>query len=290
MQPRRKKRLNPDTVVLLKRIFTGFLVLSAVALLVTAVWYGTRIQALTLDKVEVNGGKTINKSEVEKLALQELEGTYLGLVPRRFAWFYPEESIRKSLEGIARIHDISIDRTSGKKLVINFDEYTPRALWCNSVDSEECLFIDDVGYAFAPAPKLSGGSFLRFALTDQSAKLHESFTSSESFNDLLSLAKLLSEHDWFVSSFELDQVGDAFLSLVDGGELKVILKQPPVEIVDNLLVVLSSDNFKHLKPGNFQYIDLRFGNKVFVNEEIAVPEIETENDTASSTPVLDILE
>lgn len=283
MKPRRKQRLNPDTVVLLKRIFTGFLVLTFVALLITVVWYGTRIPALTITEIQISGGKTIKHSDVETITKQELEGTYLGIIPRRFAWFYPEENIHSSLESIERIHGISINRTSGTVLSVVFDEYTPQALWCESIKSEECLFLDDVGYAFAKAPKLSGGSFLRFVRTDEPTVLNQSFTSAESFDSLLTLAKLLAEHGWFVSHFELDQVGDAFISLVDGGEIKVVISQSPIKTMDNLFVILSSPKFEHLAPGNFQYIDLRFGNKVFVNEELIVSEEEVDNENASTT-------
>ena len=83
------------------------------------------------------------------------------------------------------------------------------------------------------------------------------------------MSELLAEHGWFVSHIEFDQVGDVFLGIVSGGELKVIAAEPPESIVENLLTILASDEFSHIKPGNFQYIDLRFGNKVFVNEEPA---------------------
>ena len=53
-----------------------------------------------------------------------------------------------------------------------------------------------------------------------------------------------------------------------GGQIKVTLTQPIEDSLGNLEVLLSSPDFDHLAPGNFQYIDLRFGDKVFVNEEV----------------------
>jgi len=267
MRPSRKQRLNPDTVVLLKRIFTGVLVIALFSLLIVAVWYGTRIKSLTIDTVAVTGGKTIKHSEVEVLVKQELKGTYLGIVPRQFAWLYPEADIRRSIASIERIHNISVSRINRSELVVNFDEFTPRALWCESVGSDKCLFLDNEGYAFSTAPKLSGGSFLRFVKSEQPIVIRESFDTSETFNIMLTFANLLAERGWFVSTLELDQVGDVFLHLADGSELKVSVNQSPTEVVDNLMVILQSNKFSHLKPGNFQYIDLRFGNKVFVKEE-----------------------
>ena len=270
----RRKRIDPNTIVLLKHIGVGILVLTVTALIVTGIWYGTRVQALTITDIQVKGGETIEHSEVESTLKAVLEGTYLGLVPRKFAWFYPELDMRASLDGIDRMHNLTIERVGGTELVVSFDEYVPEALWCMSATSDECLFLDETGYAFGKAPVLSGSSFLRFSKTEQPTKLHTLVTATDSFTALRSLTELLAERSWFISNIEVDQVGDAFLQVAGGGELKVTLSQTPAETVENLFVVLGSETFAHIAPGNFQYIDLRYGNKVFVNEEIAAPEEE----------------
>ena len=46
--------------------------------------------------------------------------------------------------------------------------------------------------------------------------------------------------------------------------------------MDNLLTLVGSEEFSHLAPGNFQYLDLRFNTRVFVNEELP-------NDTSTPT-------
>jgi hypothetical protein len=37
-------------------------------------------------------------------------------------------------------------------------------------------------------------------------------------------------------------------------------------VFQNLKTILASEEFAHIAPGEFQYIDLRFGDKVFVRE------------------------
>jgi hypothetical protein len=89
-------------------------------------------------------------------------------------------------------------------------------------------------------------------------------------------------------------VRDAFLHIVDGGELKVTLTQEPQVTVNNLNVVLTSEEFKGVQPGNFQYIDLRFGNKVFVNEvplvelteAVPLPPLEGEEISSAETELV----
>ena len=70
-----------------------------------------------------------------------------------------------------------------------------------------------------------------------------------------------------ISSVEFDSADDVFYVLAGGGELRATLHDPATKVFDNLEAILASKEFAHIKPGNFQYIDLRFGSKVFVNEE-----------------------
>ena len=263
----RRVLFDSNKLVLIKQIGKGFLVLCVVALVLTALWHGTRIQALTLVSVSIEGGETIKHNEIETKVKKGLEGEYLGFIPRRFAWFYPQTGIIKDLKTISRIHNISLVRGSGTELRVTFVEYSPHALWCVLIEQSDCLFLDQAGYSFGQAPQLTGGSFLRFIKTGEKPALGVSFVDPDSMTNITVLVKLLAEPNWFVSHVELDQVNDIFLKLVDGGELKVLMTDSPASVVDNLLVLLASEEFSHLKPGNFQYIDLRFGNKVFVNEE-----------------------
>jgi hypothetical protein len=261
------QKLDPNTMVMLKQIGLGVLVISTVALVLTGVWFGTRIDYLTLDNTEVFGGQTISHELVSELTLQQLDGEYAGFVPRSFAWLYPKQDIIEVVSMIERIHSVDVELKDGKTLYVSFDEYLPEALWCKTLLANECVFVNDLGYAYSTSPNLTGGSMLRFIHTSQAPEIGAMLTSPEDFVLLNQLADLLLENGWFVSHIEIDKVRDAFLHIVDGGELKVTLTQPPQETVDNLIVVLTSEEFAELEPGNFQYIDLRFGNKVFVNEE-----------------------
>ncbi len=285
MRPRRQ-RLDPNTVQLLKHIGAGVVVIGVVALLVTGVWYGTRISALTITEVVASGGETIEPVLIEQKVQEKLEGTYLGLVPRRFAWLYPEAEIFETVGATERLFNVSVTRESGTKLLITYDEYVPFALWCHQAAVDDCLFINAEGYAFGKAPKLTGGSLLRFVTPGREAVVGEVVAEAQTLSDMQELVQGLENYGWFISQVEIDQVGDVFLQVVGGGELKVSTKTAPAETVENLLVVLSSDEFKDLKPGSFQYVDLRFGEKIFVNEEPLPAEESASSTTASTSEVV----
>jgi hypothetical protein len=97
---KKTRLIDPDTIVFLKKIGQGCLLLGAIALLVLAVWHGTRLERMTLASIEVTGGETISHEVVRSLAAAELEGTYLGLVPRRFSLTYPADDIVSAVSDV----------------------------------------------------------------------------------------------------------------------------------------------------------------------------------------------
>lgn len=236
-------------------------------MLITSVWYITRLDSLTLKTITVHGGETIAPSDVEAIVRQELSGSYLKLIPHTFAFTYPEQTIISKIHAIERIKNLSVVRSGGTELVIEFDEYLPHALWCKEQDETHCFFLDENGYSFASAPELKGGSFIRFASIGKDPALHTQAFATEQYHVAAELVDAFANAKWLVSKIQIDAAGDAYMTIVGGGEFKVSLKQSPKETVDNLTTVVGSEQFAHLSPGNFEYIDLRFGSKVFVNEE-----------------------
>lgn len=283
---RSKPRFDPSTILLLKQIGLGLLVLSTVGVLIALVWWGTRIESATLKDISVEGGLTISHDNVRAKVEAELEGTYLGLIPRRFAYFYPELDVAEAVATVPRIKNIAIYRQSGTALRVVFDEYVPEALWCNAATSSPCLFLDEVGFAFAPAPELQGGSMVRYYATEREPKEAEAPFSSADFAATTRFIDLVETLGWYVTKVEVNQTRDVFYTLAQGGELKATLTDAPERPFENLRTILNSEEFKHLKPGGFQYLDLRFGTRVFVNEELPSAEAtSTATSTASSTAV-----
>lgn len=267
-QTKKREYLNPATVILVKQIFLGLVVFAGAALLISLVWYFTRLEAFTIDTVSVSGGYTIDKEAIKSVTEAQLEGAYLKLIPKRFSYFYPESDIQNLVNQFERIKDVNVERISLKEISITFDEYQPEALWCSLKEAKQCFFLDENGFAFAVAPDLSGGSLLRYYVSEREPENKSHPFATADYQNARQLAIFLNNHGWFVKTVEINSNRDAFYTLTHGGELKVTLAQPASDTMENLLTLTGSEEFSHLAPGNFQYLDLRFDTRVFVNEEL----------------------
>ncbi len=249
---------------------------------------------MTLHNVTASGGETIDGAVVATAANAALEGQYLKLVPKRFAWWYPYEAVLTAVQNVPRVKNPQITRVSGTELVITYEEYVPFALWCDGVDDARCVFIDETGYAFTEAPVLVGGSLGRYVSTDVTPEIR---TYAPFAQDVASFEKWLLELESVTplaaDVIEIDAMRDAYVRVAGGGEIKLSLKDDLGHVLENLVSILASKEFSDITPGTFQYIDLRFGSKVFVNTELASTASTTASTTdgvASSTALTSVVE
>lgn len=273
-----KSATNRARRVLIRQIAIGTAVLCGVGLLGSGIWYGTRIDALTIETVAVSGGETVTHAAIERAANDALAGAYFAIIPHRFAWTYPEEEIKEAVASEPRVKDVSVER-DGQELSISFSEYEPSALWCGADD--HCLFLDASGYAFAEAPELSGGTFLRYVDPSREPVLGEyAYTGTTGVDFLTFAATLHDRYGFTVTHVEQSALDELTYRIAGGGLIKTSLRNAPEDTLANLDTVLASDAFRTLASGSFGYIDLRYGDRVFVREASG----DAEPILATSTP------
>lgn len=248
------------------------------------VWYGTRRPEFIITSISVGGGETVPYDLIEKKANDTLVGTYALLIPKRFIYLYPHDRIMQAVESIPRVKEAYITRITKNELSITFNEYTPDALWCDSVSTSSstpsrCLFVDEFGYAFSSAPNLRGGALVRY-ITETTKPAIDKFILPQStllifksFTEALAKRHLMRIH-----AITLTKDNDLIFNLNTGADILINKDSDIQTIFDNLESILSSEEFSSLAPGDFDYIDLRFGNKIYIKEEVDVSAEESERD------------
>lgn len=257
-EERRKRR------GILRGIIWGALLLGILA----GIWYGTRLPFVSLSAVVVSGGETIDHEAVAGAVEEALSGTYVLLVPKRFSYTYPHDRVADAVANVARVKEVDVRRTSRTELAVAVSEYLPHALWCPSLDEPAgCVFLDEEGYAFAHAPNLRGALFLRYAREGVTPAEDVQFSGEARMQADREFVRALSqEHNLRIYAVREQAVGDRRYLVRGGGEILVAGDANIQEVYENLTSVLASEEFAHLAPGNFEYVDLRFGSQVFVKE------------------------
>jgi hypothetical protein len=270
-----------------RQFFKGFLRMLGIAVLLGVTFYVTHLQAFTITTVEVSGGETISHDTVRARVMDELNTNYFHIIPKRFTYLYPHDRISASLQSIPRIHDVFISRASETKLEVTFEEYIPYALWCvEGQDDKPCYFLNSEGYAFTEAPVLRGGALVRHAIEGLSEISQGHVIDKAKLTDIDTFIALIRDKlNFRVATVVHRKSGDYEFVLGGGGAIYTSHDINVQTTFANLHSVLTSKEFEHIKPSNFKYIDVRFGNKIFVNEEMNEATTTTESTlkTATST-------
>lgn len=266
-----------------RRIVFTTLLLVLLALVLAGVWYGTRMASVTLSTVSVSGVQTLSEAEIVRRVEGVLDGSYVLLIPRRFSFLYPHDALVAELRAVPKIADVSVTRASHTGLVVSVHEHLPYALWC-AEEQHMCVFVSSDGTAFAPAPPLHGAVLLRYVKEGVQPEVGAELAEARYLTGTREFSRALAqEHGMYVERVRETAMGDVEYRLRGGGELLVSRDASIQSVFENLDSILADSAFAHLTPYNFEYIDLRFGNEVFVKERAPAVATEDVDETAAAT-------
>ncbi len=262
----RRKRLSIIFLI------TGFLIIIGVVFLL-------RMKFIQLNNIEVSGNVVLEKKDIQDFINKKYEGKYLWLIPKNNTLFVLPKTVTKSLQKeFPRINSINVRRNFPRSLSIEITERKGVYVWCGndiSISSTSkdfpCFFVDKEGIIFSEAPYFSGTPFTLFLGGDKDVP------------NILG-TQLLAQDDFKNILFIYDMVNKLKLSpytvrILTGGEYEILLRSDSdlisstriklrdindqITLSQNLAAALNTKVFKDHKISEFEYIDARFGNKVF---------------------------
>lgn len=252
-----------------KVFITRALVLLVIFLaLIAILFYVSRINRLNINEVRVEGNKVIDTDQIQASVQKEIDGKYLWLLPKSNILLYPKGNIRANLGNeFKRLKDIAVSLENGQTLLVSVSERTPEYTWCGDMpvqndEKETCYFLDKDGYIFDEAPYFSGEVYFKFY---GKASVGTYFFEPN-------FAKLILFKDT-VLGMDLKPV---VLHVDEGGDIKVFLSRGPqiifkqdadfARVAENLKAAIETEPLLSKLKNTYstlEYIDLRFGNKVY---------------------------
>lgn len=235
------------------------------------------ITALQIAKVDIVGNEVIQNAELFAVVAPLLEGSYAHFFSRQNIILYPKQEIQRAVrKAFPRIKTVNTHIAGFQELELRVRERTPVGVYCGA--DTKCYFIDDTGFMFAAAPVTSGSAFFRFSDdAGGSGSIGSTFTTLSMFRALEALREALASFDIELASLELrGRRTDEFsqhvvFTTVEGAELIFSADSSLFEEeLQNLETILISDAFVEETGGDLthvEYMDLRFGNRVFYRLE-----------------------
>ncbi|KKS44235.1 MAG: hypothetical protein UV05_C0009G0014 [candidate division CPR1 bacterium GW2011_GWA2_42_17] len=240
------------------------------------VFLASSAKAITIRDIEIVGVTSISSSNIKDEAQKFLTGRYFFTVPKANIFFYPKSDIGKSLaELFPRLDSVVVRFKNFHAIDIKVSERKAEALWCQDesealADSERetCYILDKNGFAFASFLEIANAPndfIIFYSSTPKENPIKQTYTTTEYFRALLGFAKDLNTLGFTVSLFRERQNGDFEAKLSSGGQRLIFGRDADfASILNNFQTIVSNSGFGGSSDlSKIEYVDFRFGNKVF---------------------------
>ncbi len=258
-QRRRRRRIR----LVILAFFVACVALSgAVAL--------AHVRAIRISTIITEGQSAVPAETIREIAQRALAGRYGYLFPRDNIFLYPKTRIERAL--LAELPTVKTAELSAQNfttLGIQVLERTPRARWCPSTGSGQadggdgCYLADEDGVVYAPATTTG---FLAYYGPAEGERLPRQYLHTEEFHSLTALVDALAQKEGVsaVESVSVDENGrDVRVRFAGGFMLLFSLADDGGDIFERFSLALTAEPFLNRPLSAFEYLDLRFGDKLY---------------------------
>lgn len=257
------------------KIILYFLVLILILLLCAFVWL-LKTPKLSIKDISISGIETLDSNSLISKTREVISGKYLFFFPMDNIIIYPSGKIKDEiLKFDPRIKTVkaSVDR----KRILNVDivEYKPAFAWCHL---EECYYTDDTGYVFRAInynPRDFYTVFRNGISKDTPIGSRWGDNDIGDVKDFLDFFKVV---DIPISEVSFMGNTDYYFYTKNGTEFRIDFDSS-IETAQSYLDIFFSQNISFVNAGLYEYVDARFGKKIYYKEKSGGGEkSDTQND------------
>ncbi len=265
MQPtiQSKKSKNAENRRRRKKIFFWFLVLCVLAF-VAIIIFALKTPKLSISDISVSGIETMQADSIISQARKTISGKYLFFFPKDNVIVYPDKKIIENILSLdSRIMEASVSVDRKRVLHISIKEYTPFFAWCHS---QKCFYTDESGYIFRAIDYDPKNFFIVFrngANKDNPIGSYWADGDMENIKDMIEFFKVI---EMPVKEISFMGNSDYYFYIENGTEFRVDF-DGSIETTQSYLDIFITQNLDFIKNSDFEYVDARFGKKIYYKEK-----------------------
>ena len=258
-----------------RRRRTRALIVLGVLLLIGSIGYGVSfvsyLPQFSITTLTVEGSKELPSGLVKTYLESKLFDGFHSFLSRRNMFLYPRAELEKDvMKYFPRVQSAKISRKAffGQEVTVTIEEREAFAKWClpaQAGQDNDCYLLDASGFIFAsdvnPSAPVATPYVFTGAMGDPGSPIGERFLT-DTFSEVAALLKQLEETHFSPLKISVDSARDFSISLAQGFDLRASFGEALEDTVRNLELVLSSETLRG-KENDLEYVDLRFGNRVY---------------------------
>lgn len=263
---RPQKRISPvRTRRRRTRLVATSILMALVVACVLAASYASYLPRYSIETVQVQGAQAVSPSAVADYAESIIYDGSHHFFSRASSLLYPKAVIQRDIPlEFPRIASATVSQASplSNSITINVAERQPFALWCTGAATSECYSMDTTGFIFAQAENVatSGEYIFTGGISTSTPAIGQTFAPGHT-QGLVAFLQLLAQSGYTPLGASVQSDQDFSVPLQQGFSIYASFGEDPATLVSDLQLILSSALSG--QAANLEYIDLRFGDKVY---------------------------
>ena len=262
-----------------RRLFVLMFVFILCVLAVGGLALLARASFLKITTVSVAGVETLATSTLQSFVKEKMSGYYAYLFPKDDIFLYPRSGLAAAvLSAYPTLKSAEVQAQDFHHIEVTVVERQPKALWCPLDASEAegaCYFMDEEGVVYAPAPEFSAPVYISYrgpvaGLPAQAGDaLPKHYLSPPEFQSLSALADALAHKvpTETLQSVSVDDHRDTRVRFINREalhfDLLFSLDDEAGDVFERFELALTAKPFVSRSLYDFEYLDLRFGDKLY---------------------------
>lgn len=216
-------------------------------------------ESVNIKGLEVKGNKYITTEIVEDIFWNEVNGRYFFILSKKNFLLLPKKTIVAKLKRELSVKDVLI-KSNPDGAVVEILEHKSEGEYCME---EECFLINAEGLIFAERPLVMMENLVKYIGTIEGDVLGKTYTDTKVFRKISQIIELLERVNVSIQSVSTEDFETFNLQSIEGPYLLIDKADDPTLVVNNLKTTIEQEAIHEIQFQNIEYIDLRFGNKVY---------------------------
>ncbi len=246
------------------RTIKASLLFFAVLLLIVGFIFLLRAPVIQIQDIKINGNIFVPVQEIQDKTNTVLDSNIIGIIPKRNIFLFSAREVELKLKENPAIVSVEIKKDFFNTILIEIVEQEKEMVYCTSIERGECYYINKTGFLYA---KISD-----FIIPEQEViiyseqgikKIEDTILEKELYTDVVSFIKSSARYDIRIG--EVFIKSDGLIEFVTRDNVRIItsIYDDFAKDFNNLVVLFEKQVLIKDQLLKVEYIDLRFGNKVF---------------------------
>lgn len=261
----RRKPKNARALLTKARLQILVVVVS-LGLLYLGIYQLLHLPYFQITNIRIDGSAAVPRDEIELFLREYLSGERWGMIPKsNILLFSPRDVEAVITEQFPEVKVAVVEKKFPNGIFVTFEGRTIWAVYCGKEgEDERCAFLDREGVAFREAPVVEGSLILTFQSDREPPRLGATVIRREEAATFERFLGAFNEAGIASAGFSLNANApkDAWLKAKEGFYVIVAKNSDPTSTASVVKTVLEKEVRE--KRSALEYLDARFGTKVFV--------------------------